>query len=583
VITRAYAIIYQDIRRKNIMSLWGRLFGKRRTGNYSIDEAPAIKANKGPVTGVSPPPPATTPIVDLSSLRHPKHSAPPNGRYFEVSAPSDDNLFCSDDECPCLGNKKLEPGRDGYIYINPEVVEWRSDALRWSDLEAKLQRIEQATNAIWISTAGFNIPIYICEQGARLRGIDLEVAAADAENWSRTGLLPLRQSPKAPEHQMHQAPEQPTAVIKEDVLPKNVTNNVDLYAADMKVILNSIPEQSNNSLSGTVLPRQLAEAFVHIRQYITNGGYTGLYDDSNMYCVRVLDSLLLACEKLCTKSEAMDIFIAARQGGETTPSLPAQKARSEMLSALNVAIRLVGRRSEVIPLAFLKAQLDSERDDPETLSRCLYFACPKCGNGYHKEKQLSAWRTTLPLFYNTPQNLAVTGSRTCTCGTVMLTTDIYLGRYDLPRSRWHEVNGPTELTESEISELGQHGCPDKRKSDSPYLELVLTRILREPNTTKEQRLRVYNKMKEELVPQKLEIPEELKEAFDIIEYYFGDPIPNPINITEEIFRTVHQNMLRERAHEPEQCLNLIKHDPYFAKFKERRGTFAQLFKAAQPF
>jgi len=41
------------------------------------------------------------------------------------------------------------------------------------------------------------IPILACKQGATLRGIDLEVAAADAKYWWKTGLVPLRPTPLA--------------------------------------------------------------------------------------------------------------------------------------------------------------------------------------------------------------------------------------------------------------------------------------------------------------------------------------------------------------------------------------------------
>jgi len=37
----------------------------------------------------------------------------------------------------------------------------------------------------------------MCEQGAKKRGLDLAMAAADAEYWWKTGLVPLRESPLA--------------------------------------------------------------------------------------------------------------------------------------------------------------------------------------------------------------------------------------------------------------------------------------------------------------------------------------------------------------------------------------------------
>lgn len=47
-------------------------------------------------------------------------------------------------------------------------------------------------------------PIMCCEQGARLRGLDLEIAAADAKYWWETGLVPLRATPLAWEERQQQ-------------------------------------------------------------------------------------------------------------------------------------------------------------------------------------------------------------------------------------------------------------------------------------------------------------------------------------------------------------------------------------------
>jgi len=38
-------------------------------------------------------------------------------------------------------------------------------------------------------------PILMCEQGAKLRGINLDTAATDAKHWWETGLVPLRPTP----------------------------------------------------------------------------------------------------------------------------------------------------------------------------------------------------------------------------------------------------------------------------------------------------------------------------------------------------------------------------------------------------
>ena len=46
-----------------------------------------------------------------------------------------------------------------------------------------------------VAGSGVFLPILMCEQGARRRSLDLEVAAADARHWWDTGEVPLRATP----------------------------------------------------------------------------------------------------------------------------------------------------------------------------------------------------------------------------------------------------------------------------------------------------------------------------------------------------------------------------------------------------
>jgi hypothetical protein len=115
--------------------------------------------------------------------------------YFECTRPSGDGK-CSDDSCPCG-----YPGEDialgcGYLYISKELVEMRRDALSIAELHVKFQKIQlQMGAAMIMSTSGVFMPILMCEQGAKKRGIDLSVAAADAKHWWKIGLAPLRPTP----------------------------------------------------------------------------------------------------------------------------------------------------------------------------------------------------------------------------------------------------------------------------------------------------------------------------------------------------------------------------------------------------
>ena len=115
--------------------------------------------------------------------------------FFEVPIPSEDRLLCSDNKCPCSGDESLEPGKTGLLYISKEVVSMREDAITWDELQRKLTAIKMQLKTHMFIDGGVVNPIVICEQGARLRNLDLKVAAADAEHWINTGLCPLRPTP----------------------------------------------------------------------------------------------------------------------------------------------------------------------------------------------------------------------------------------------------------------------------------------------------------------------------------------------------------------------------------------------------
>lgn len=88
--------------------------------------------------------------------------------------------LCSDKECPCP--ETSIPKGSGYLYISQDAVDFMREQV--------LQEI--------IADGGFVIgpmPILVCEQGAKLKGIDLKIAADDAKRWGETGTVPLRPTP----------------------------------------------------------------------------------------------------------------------------------------------------------------------------------------------------------------------------------------------------------------------------------------------------------------------------------------------------------------------------------------------------
>lgn len=136
--------------------------------------------------------------VDVDALTGEGFPAPggiPND-YFEVPVHPSAPFLCSDNQCPCPGAERLSPGDNGYIFISAEVVSERKDARAWADCLRKQERMAHELQSSLFFDAGIFVPIFLCEQAARRRHLDLETAAADARNWVATGLCPLRPTPR---------------------------------------------------------------------------------------------------------------------------------------------------------------------------------------------------------------------------------------------------------------------------------------------------------------------------------------------------------------------------------------------------
>jgi hypothetical protein len=116
---------------------------------------------------------------------------------FEVPGNQKPNRRCSDNECPCGSpGAAIEPGT-GYLYIAEDVVQWRRDARSVEESEHKAQRLQKKAGMSIIFDQNMISPTLMCEQGAKRRGLDLDVAAADARRWWETGRAPLRPTPRA--------------------------------------------------------------------------------------------------------------------------------------------------------------------------------------------------------------------------------------------------------------------------------------------------------------------------------------------------------------------------------------------------
>jgi hypothetical protein len=150
---------------------------------------------------------ATPLVVDYTS-KMPKRSVEAVSKkdvlemeYFEVACPAGDG-FCGDRNCPCPPPGTKIPRGAGYLYISQEVVDFRRDARSAQEAQEKVNRMRKELDmTVVIVEPGVIQPILMCEQGARLRGLDLNIAAADARYWWETGLVPLRATPLADSRQ----------------------------------------------------------------------------------------------------------------------------------------------------------------------------------------------------------------------------------------------------------------------------------------------------------------------------------------------------------------------------------------------
>lgn len=139
--------------------------------------------------------PATTVATDTVSRSPPK--------YMEAPKPSG-TARCSDNSCPCTSPDDIIPEGGGYIYVSEETATVRAEYPTIAELRARDMARQSGLDSLF-GGGGFSvinrtpsIPILMCERAARRRGLNLEVAAADAAHWWKTSQVPIRATPLAP-------------------------------------------------------------------------------------------------------------------------------------------------------------------------------------------------------------------------------------------------------------------------------------------------------------------------------------------------------------------------------------------------
>jgi len=108
--------------------------------------------------------------------------------YMEVPGPGR-SAVCSDDNCPCP-EVPIERG-EGYMYVSEDLAELRRRCPSLAEIKAWREQL--GANVMF--GGGTLSPVLTCEQGARLRNLDMTVAGQDATWWWETGKVPCRATP----------------------------------------------------------------------------------------------------------------------------------------------------------------------------------------------------------------------------------------------------------------------------------------------------------------------------------------------------------------------------------------------------
>ncbi len=117
---------------------------------------------------------------------------------FETGEKNPQRILCSDNECPCTDQKPLIIGRTAHLYISQGVVDFRKTCVTLLEREMQLHQTAKRLGAgALLIDGGVANPFYLCEIGAKRRGLDLSIALADAKRVAETGFAPLRPTPRS--------------------------------------------------------------------------------------------------------------------------------------------------------------------------------------------------------------------------------------------------------------------------------------------------------------------------------------------------------------------------------------------------
>ena len=105
---------------------------------------------------------------------------------FQVKA------FCSDNDCPC-SNTTMPPA-NGYLWIKPEVAETRKSCLSLFSMQSHMASTKTSSTDIDALRKNY-VPLVVCEEAAKRRNLDLDIAASDYTMWVNRGKVLCRPTP----------------------------------------------------------------------------------------------------------------------------------------------------------------------------------------------------------------------------------------------------------------------------------------------------------------------------------------------------------------------------------------------------
>lgn len=131
-------------------------------------------------------------VAELEKSEQARSGHPiPGMVYMEVPKPPWGGAVCSDDNCPCP--EVPIPEGEGYMYVSGDVARLRRQYPSLEEIKAWRSQFGAGV----LFGGGTVAPILTCGEGARLRGLNLAVAAQDAAYWWKTGTVPCRATPRA--------------------------------------------------------------------------------------------------------------------------------------------------------------------------------------------------------------------------------------------------------------------------------------------------------------------------------------------------------------------------------------------------